>query len=148
MTGKDLFDASTYQEIVDRINTLTPSTVPEWGKMNVAQMLAHCAEVIDVGNGKPLKGTPWYLKPFGGIVKKMVLSEKPYPKDLGTHPQYVMGEPEDFNAQKERLLLSMKAMIALGRVAKKHPLMGHMSAEERGFAQYKHLDHHLTQFGV
>lgn len=148
MERKDLFDASTFEEMVGRINQLTPTTAPAWGKMNVAQMLAHCAEVLDVANGKPLKGTPWYLKPFGGLVKKVVLSDKPYPKDLKTHPQYVMSEPEDFTAQKERLLLSMKAMIALGRVETKHPLMGHMTAKERGIAQYKHLDHHLTQFGV
>ena len=148
MSGKDLFDASTFEEMVSRINKLTPTTEPEWGKMNVAQMLAHCAEVMDVANGKSLKGTPWYLLPLKGFIKKMILSDKPYPKDLRTHPQYVMSEPEDFTKQKERLLLSMKAMIALGRVTTKHPLLGPMTAKERGIAQYKHLNHHLSQFGV
>jgi len=148
MEMKNLYDLEVYDGILARIEQLRPVSHPEWGKMNVAQMMAHCAETIDVSNGKPLKGTPWFLKPFGGIVKKMVVNNKPYPKNLRTHPQYLMTEPEDFVRQKERLAFSLKTMIALGRVGSKHPLMGQMTADEKGWGMYKHLDHHLSQFGV
>jgi hypothetical protein len=148
MERKNLFDATTYDEVVSRIHKLTPQSQPEWGQMSVGQMLAHCAEVQDVSNGKPLKGTPWFVKMMGGVIKKMVMSDKPYGKNLRTHPQYVMTEPEDFERQRDRLLHSMKTMIALGKSGVKHPIFGKLTADEKGWMVYKHLDHHLSQFGV
>ncbi len=148
MERKSLFDLATYHSMIGRIDQLTAESQPAWGKMNVGQMLAHCAEVQDVSNGKPLKGTPWFIKLFGGLVKKMVINDKPYPKNLRTHPQYLMTDPEDFETQKARLLISLKAMQALGRTTSRHPIFGQMTAEERGWGMYKHLDHHLSQFGV
>ncbi|NQV71758.1 DUF1569 domain-containing protein [bacterium] len=148
MEKKNLLDLDVYEAAVQRIQKLTPTTAAEWGKMDAAQMMAHCAETIDVANGKPLKGTPWYVSLFGWYIKKMVLSDKPYPKNLRTHPQYLMSDPEDFERQKQRLLNSLKAMIALGRVNSTHSLFGIMTPEEKGWGMYKHLDHHLSQFGV
>ena len=148
MERKNLLDLEVYEATVERIQKLTHTSAAVWGKMDVAQMMAHCAETIDVANGKPLKGTPWYVKLFSGYIKKMVLNDKPYPRDLKTHPQYLMTEPEDFDRQKQRLLNSLKAMIALGRVNSEHSLFGTMTPEEKGWGMYKHLDHHLTQFGV
>jgi len=148
MERKDLYDSDTFAEVIARINALRAESQPEWGKMNVAQMLAHCAEVQDVANGKPLKGTPWFIKLIGGYIKKMVLSDKPYDKNIRTHPQYVMSHPEDFITQQERLLHSLKAMLALGKAPTKHPIFGSLTADERGWLVYKHLNHHLSQFGV
>ena len=45
---KNLFDKDSYIEIVSRINALTPETQRQWGKMNAAQMLAHCKEAFKV----------------------------------------------------------------------------------------------------
>lgn len=56
------------------------------GKMNAAQMLAHCCEIQDVANGKDLKGTPFLVKLFKNIVRKTVVGEKPYKKNSPTHP--------------------------------------------------------------
>lgn len=148
MERKNIFDDDTFEEIVVRIEKLTPETRPRWGSMDIAQMLAHCAEIQDVSNGKTLKGTPLIVKMMGGIIKKMVLSEKPYPKNSRTHPQYLMVEPEDFSLQRDRLVNSLRAMRGLGRVDSRHPLFGKMTADEKGWAMYKHLDHHLSQFGA
>jgi hypothetical protein len=148
MEIKSIYDLTTYESMVGRINQLTSESQPQWGKMSVGQMLAHCAEVQDVSNGKPLKGTPWFINLIGGFVKKMVLNKDPYPKNIRTHPQYLTTEPEDFETQKERLLLSLKAMIALGKISSRHPIFGEMTPDEKGWGMYKHLDHHLGQFGV
>lgn len=148
MERKDLYDEATFEDICSRIGSLTGDTKPEWGSMTVAQMLAHCAEVQDVANGKDLKGTPFMVKLMGGMIKKMVTSDKPYPKNSRTHPQYVMRDPEDFDRQKDRLLHSLRFMHALGRKESRHPLFGKWTAEDKSWAMYKHLDHHLTQFGV
>ncbi len=73
-------------------------------RMNAAQMCAHCAEVAEVAGGKPLTGTPWYVRLLGGLIKKMVLSDRPYPRSTRTHPQYVIPTTVEFDAQKARLL--------------------------------------------
>ncbi len=43
---ENLFTPVENQEMVDRINAITPDTKALWGKMTVAQMLAHCPEPL------------------------------------------------------------------------------------------------------
>ncbi|MBT4053226.1 MAG: DUF1569 domain-containing protein [Bacteroidetes Order II. Incertae sedis bacterium] len=148
MERKDLFDEATFDEIVARIQQLTAASTPEWGQMSVAQMLAHAAEVQDVMNGKPLKGTPFLFRLIGPLIKRLVVDKKTYKRNLRTHPQYEMTDSEDFETQKDRLIDSIRSYRALGKSELKHPIFGRLSAEERGWAAYKHLNHHLSQFGV
>ncbi len=148
MEKKDLYDEDTFEAVSARLENLTPDTRAEWGAMDVSQMLAHCAEILEVTNGKALKGTPVFVRLIGGFIRKMVLSEKPYPRDSRTHPQYIKTEPEDFYEQKERLQRALGTMLANGPISSRHPLFGIMTGEEKGWAMFKHLDHHFSQFGV
>jgi len=151
MERKNFYDGDTYQALLARIALLTPETDPEWGSMSSAQMCAHCAEVAEVAHGKPLLGTPWYIRLMGRLIKKMVLSPKPYPRSSKTHPQYEIPPTAAFDEQKERLLGVLGRMYSAGRAhagESRHPLFGARTADEQGWAAYKHLDHHLTQFGV
>jgi hypothetical protein len=148
---KNFFDPETYDSLRRRLESLTDETTPEWGRMSSAQMLAHCAEVSEVAAGKPLVGTPWFVKLARGLIKRMVLSEKPYPRGTGTHPQYVIRNPVDFEEEKARLLSVLAKLYDRGPEGAEqtpHELFGHMSGEDSGWVAYKHLDHHLTQFGV
>ena len=149
---KSIFDEETYTECIARIDKLTTDTQPQWGKMNAAQMLAHCCEIQDVANGKDLKGTPFLVKLFKNMVRKTVVGEKPYKKNSPTHPQYRMADSQrDFDTEKNRLLTEMDKFYnedpaVLAQLV--HPLFGKMTREEKGWAMYKHLNHHLDQFGV
>jgi hypothetical protein len=146
---KSLYNQGVYDEIVSRISTLTSKSQPEWGKMTSAQMLAHCSEIVEVTNGKELHGTPWFVKLLGGLIKKMVLSVKPYPRETGTHPQYVVSDEREFEVEKTRLLRAIETFVAEDEAMadeKKHPIFGRMTRDEKGWAMYKHLDHHLSQF--
>jgi hypothetical protein len=147
-----LHEATRYQECLERIDRLRPDSVAQWGTMSAAQMLSHCAEVQDVSNGsRELRGTPFLVKLFKGVIRRMVLSDKPYPKSTGTHPQYVQRLDKDFEAEKQRLLSGLEVYRQLDPSAAErivHPLFGKLSFEEKGFLTYKHLDHHLKQFGV
>jgi hypothetical protein len=116
--------------------------------MTVAQMLAHCAEIQEVANGKDLKGTPVIVRLFGPLIRRMVVSDKPYPRSTRTHPQYLQVEERDFEMEKLRLVAALDSFVDAGPRASRHPIFGRMTAEERGWSSYKHLDHHLTQFGV
>jgi len=151
MVQKNFYDDDTYEGLLSRIAQLTPDAVPDWGTMNAPQMCAHCAEVAEVAGGKALVGTPWYIRLMGGLIKKMVLSEKPYPRGAKTHPQFEIGTGADFEEQRARLLEVLNGLHSAGRThaaETRHPLFGLMTADEHGWLTYKHLDHHLTQFGV
>lgn len=151
MERRDFYDDNTYEALLGRIARLAPDAVPKWGKMNGAQMCAHCAEIAEVAHGKALEGTPFFIRLMGGLIKKMVLKEKPYPRGSKTHPQFVISGSEDLEEQKARLLKVLESMHSAGRAAAgetSHPIFGAMTPDEHGWLTYKHLDHHLTQFGL
>jgi hypothetical protein len=151
MTRKNLLSPDIFQECADRINKLSPDTKPQWGKMSAAQMLAHCAEIQEVMIGRPLENTPLFGKMFKGFIRKMVTNDKPYPHNAQTHPQYRVRNDRDFETEKKRLLTVLKKLTELSEPERRqlnHALFGPMTDEEIGWSSYKHLDHHLTQFGV
>jgi hypothetical protein len=151
MPHKSLYDIATMDAVAARVDALSETTPPEWGKMDVAQMLGHCAEILEVANGKPLTGTPWIARLFKGMIRKMVVGPKPYAHSITTHPQYVVSGTRDFLTQKTRLTAALKVMSEEGPEGApqtEHALFGRMTAQEKGWGMYKHLDHHLTQFGV
>jgi len=143
-----LLDDAVWESCLERIERLSSDARPRWGRMSVAQMLAHCAEVQEVMNGKPLEGTPWLLRLAGPLIKRAVLSRRPYPKGVKTHPQYLQTSDKRFEPEKRRLLKALDEFRVAGAEGARHPLFGPMSAEEAGWGAFKHLDHHLRQFGV
>ncbi|MGB1049235.1 MAG: DUF1569 domain-containing protein [Rhodothermales bacterium] len=147
MAKKNLYDAEVCEEILGRLSKLTPDSQPTWGSMDVAQMLAHCSEVQDVYNGKPLD-VPFWMILARPIARPMLLSEKPFKKNFQTIDQFRMVEPEDFTTQRERLINALRTMQAFRRRDLQHKIMGRMTEDEVGWISYKHLDHHFRQFGV
>ncbi|MCB0711466.1 MAG: DinB family protein [Ignavibacteriae bacterium] len=152
MTKKSLYSPEVYQEMLGRIEQLTKERQPQWGKMSVGQMLAHCNETQEVVNGtKTLERTPFIAKLFKGMIRNAVLNDKPYKQGLQTHPQYKQTSERDFEVERGRLLESLKTFVEMDEAKAAqivHPLFGTMTREERGWSMYKHLDHHLQQFGV
>lgn len=148
MERRSLFDDAVYDECRSRVGHLRRESAARWGAMSAAQMLAHCAEVQEVANGKPLVGTPWLLKLIAPLIRRSVVSEKAYPRGVRTHPQYRQAAERQFDEEKDRLLASLDALRAARLSPVPHPLFGTLSEAESGWASYKHLDHHLEQFGV
>lgn len=143
----NIFEPEIYASLKTRFQKIEANSTPLWGKMNAAQMFAHCTEVQEVCNGKALENTPFFLKLFRGFIKKSVLNEKPYPKGSPTHKQYVINSQKDFETEKQRFLESLATFVAnTGSI--EHSLFGKMSPEERSWGIYKHHVHHLEQFGV
>ena len=78
----------------------------------------------------------------------MVMNDKPYGKNIQTHPQYRQTSAKDFNSEKKHLLDALDKFIQSENEAENipHTLFGKMTIQEKGWAMYKHIDHHLTQF--
>ncbi len=149
---KNLFDTGVVDEIQQRINTLTTNSAPLWGKMNVSQMLAHCQRPMEVALGEMSTTPAGFLKKiFGRLIKGVITSPKPYKQNLPTDPSFVTDTTEyDFGLEKEKLHVTLERyMRNQDKVADiPHPLFGKLTKEECGKSQYKHLNHHLGQFGV
>lgn len=148
---KSLFDKTTYEEIVSRMNKLTPASQKQWGKMEVAQMLAHCEVAFKVPlNEKPLPRMLLGLL-IGWIFKKKLYNEEPWKQNLPTAPDFIIKGSHDFEKEKATLLSMIEKFhkadpAAIEKIV--HPMFGKFTGEQWGKAMYKHLDHHLTQFSV
>ncbi|MBN8835821.1 MAG: DUF1569 domain-containing protein [Sphingobacteriia bacterium] len=146
-----LFDPQVNQSIRQRIEQLTPESTARWGKMNVAQMLAHLNTVLQLATGDKSFKPNLIGIVLGPWIKRMVLNEKPYKQNLPTAPSFVVADSRVFAAEKQHLLITFQQFINDGENAaegRKHPIFGKLTAAEWGFSQWKHFDHHLQQFGV
>lgn len=148
---ESLFTPTVNLEMVDRIDKLTADTKPLWGKMKVAQMLAHSQTPLHVALGeKKIKGGLMAFL-FGRIAKKQLVKDEPFKKNLPTAPSFVVKDERNFKEEKSALidLLKRFGKIDPEEIAKNpHPFFGKLTSEEWNTLQYKHLDHHLRQFGV
>jgi hypothetical protein len=153
MQMKSLFNTSDNQEIINRINSLTTSSQGLWGKMNVEQMLAHARMPLMAAYGgekMSKRGLISFL--FGKMAKKQLITEdKPFSKNLPTDKKFIIVNPEKFEKEKQDLIENVIQFCKKGpdTITKEpHVFFGHLTAEEWDKLQYKHLDHHLRQFGV
>lgn len=150
---QDIFNAQQAQNYIDRIQKLTPETAPQWGKMSVNEMLAHCnvtyEMVYEPQKHKPVGGiAKFILKAF---VKPKVVGEKAYPKSSPTAPQFIIKNERNFEVEKKRLIGFIQKTQQLGREAfdgKESFSFGKLKAQEWNNMFAKHLNHHLEQFGV
>ena len=149
---KNIFSQADTAEIINRINKLTPNSQPIWGKMSVAQMLAHCNVTYEMVyeniHPKPNAFLRFILKMF---VKNSVVNEKPYPRNSKTAPQFIIKGEKDFAVEKERLINYIIRTQQLGEAhfdGKESNSFGALTKQEWNNMFAKHLDHHLSQFGV
>lgn len=149
---KNIFNNEVTQEIIDRVNKLETSTKPHWGKMSVDQMLAHCNVTYEMAfedkHKKPSGFTKMMLKLF---VKNTVVNDTPYKKNGRTAPQFLITDAKNFEAEKKRLTDYLKKTQELGADyfdGRESHSFGKLTKQEWNNMLYKHLDHHLTQFGV
>lgn len=148
---KNLFHKDAYSEITNRINSLTPETQRQWGKMNVAQMLAHCKEAFKMPLSEVRLPRMFIGLLIGWIFKKKLYNDDPWKKNLPTAPNFIIKDERDFEKEKAELV-DMINRFHNGGPNKvglfPHPMFGKFTPEQWGQSMYKHLDHHFMQFGV
>jgi len=149
MEIKDLFDPGVKKEILDRVNRLTSQSQPQWGKMNVAQMLAHLQ--MPIGSALGVYTLPRTLlgKIVGPLVKAGMYSEKPFKRNSPTDPSFIMtGHEKDFEKEKQSVIAMINNFKQENIENEIHPFFGKMTSQQWSKAMYKHIDHHLQQFEV
>lgn len=149
---KNLFTPDTSAELTQRINALRPETKQLWGKMNAAQMMAHCNVIYEMAyEDKHPKPNTFKRFVLRLLLKNTVVNETPYKKGSPTAPQLKIADEKEFETEKERLLAYIRKTEGLGAAhfegLDSHSF-GPLSSQEWNNMFYKHLDHHLRQFGV
>ncbi|WP_111685512.1 DUF1569 domain-containing protein [Winogradskyella tangerina] len=146
---KSFFEDGVYDEITSRINQLNKDTQPVWGKMNVGQMLYHCQMPLNI----ILEKEDYGVKPnwlINLLFKKSMYSDKLWKKNLPTAPGFKITAEKDFETEFNKIsgLLNELNTQRNKEEWQPHPAFGKLTKEQWGKMQYKHLDHHLRQFGV
>jgi hypothetical protein len=153
MALPNIFHKDIAEGIIARINHLTPETQRKWGTMDVSQMLAHCCvtyEYIYEPDKFPKPGFMLGLV-LKTVVKKAVTNEKSYKHNLRTGPDFIVKEEKNFEYEKKRLIDFINRVQQEGETkfdGKISHSFGKLDKKAWNNMFYKHLDHHLTQFGV
>jgi len=146
----DLFNPDEVEALIKRIDSLTPDANAVWGKMNAAQALAHCVPPLEIAIGDRSMKRGWIGILFGGMARKKLLKETPFDRNMPTAPSFKVTDSRDLAREKERVTSLVKRFTEAGRAGlegKIHPFFGALTPEEWSHLQWKHLDHHLRQFG-
>lgn len=149
---KDIFQKEITDELIHRLNQLQPDSKPLWGKMNTSQMLAHCSVTYEMVYSEKYP-TPNSFKKFilKVFVKNMVVNDKPYKRNTPTSPEFIIKETRDFENERTLLIDYLITSQSNGNAffeGKESHSFGKLTSKEWNNMFYKHLDHHLSQFGV
>jgi hypothetical protein len=143
-----LHDADYRGAILQRIRALRPDSERRWGKMTVDQMLWHVNEALESALGKI--ALPPDKTPLPRALMKFLILNVPWPKGAPTTPQFRAVAQHDFEAERARCIRLIDELCAkpLESAWPDSPTLGRMSGRDATRLQAKHLNHHLTQFGL
>lgn len=150
MTTRTLFDASHKSEMLARIARLRADSPAKWGKMNCAQAMAHCQMPLRAATGEVVSKRGLIGILFGGIAKKSLTGPKDFKPNLPTDPKFVVRDARDFEREREQLIVLIERFASRGPdglTRDPHPFFGKMTTAEWEALMWKHLDHHVRQFG-
>lgn len=152
MTFPNIFSKEVANAVISRINQLTPETQAKWGKMTVDQMLAHCSVTYEmVYEDKHPRPNPFMRLILKTIVKKYVVGDGTYKQGSKTAPAFIITDRKNFEEEKARLIAYIEKTQDLGADyfdGKESLSFGALTKDQWNTMFYKHLNHHLTQFGV
>jgi hypothetical protein len=145
---KSIWKPDVRRELRDRVERLTPQHAAKWGRMTAAEMVAHLNDALRMASGELAvapKKVPLRFPPL----KQLGIYWAPIPRNLPTIPELIARRPGDWMIEIADLSrqLDSVARRGPGDMAPAHPAFGSMSGKAWGALVYRHMDHHLRQFG-
>ena len=147
-----LFDRTLADQLIARTARLSSNPPALWGKMVAAQAAAHCADALEAASGD--RNSPRLLigRVLGWAIKPMAVgNDKPMQRNAPTVPDRVIRDQRDVEKERARLCAQIERFVTAGPTGctrHPHPFFGRLTPEEWANLQYKHIDHHLRQFGA
>lgn len=149
---KNLFETERASEVKQRVAQLRPDSPRQWGKMNPAQALAHCSAAMQMATGESNPPRMFVGRIIGPLIKPMALKEEmPLRRNTPTSKDLLVREERDLETERQRLCTLIDRFASAGpNGCTRHPhtFFGRLTPDEWATLMYKHLDHHLRQFGV
>jgi len=152
---KAISNPRTLDQLVERLGQLTPASERRWGSLTPAELLCHLGDASDgvLGRRVPPGGSPGNVLPLP--VKWLLLySPMPFPKGVetrpGVNPRKEGTRPSTFEADRARAVDGLRslAIASPDSVSPTHFRFGKMSLRAWHHWAFKHVDHHLRQFGL
>jgi Protein of unknown function (DUF1569) len=150
MYEPNLLQQFPYERLLERLNRLEPSSTALWGKMDVAQMMAHVTANLENAMGTQKRTWTLMGRLFGRTVKRDFFTNG-IAKNTPTLPRFLITDARQFQTELERLQVQLKQFVQAGNAGmttQPHDFLGRMTPNEWAHLQYLHVDHHLRQFGV
>jgi hypothetical protein len=146
---KSLSNARTRQELLARLERLKPGATPLWGTMTAPQMLAHLTDWMLMAKGEikvALKKRPQRIPPL----KQLMIYWLPFPKGIPTSPELIGRKPLEWATERAAVRGHVQSFENLNSKSTwpEHPVFGKMTPKAWSVFAYRHMDHHLRQFGV
>jgi len=149
---KNLFEVARVEEVKQRIAQMKPDSARQWGTMKPAQALEHCSRGMETALGDKKPPRVFIGRILGPIVKPKVMgNDEPLRRNSPTAKILVVQDERDFAAEGTRLCGLIDRFAAAGPAGcttYTHAFFGRLTPDEWAILMYKHLDHHLRQFGV
>jgi len=136
-------------QLLQRMDQVSPPRVPLWGTMNVEQMVEHVTAQLEMALGdlyvRPRKS---WLRHWP--VRDLVIRWLPWPKGSPTAHELIRSTTADWDQARSHFKQTFERVERRGPEGTyaPHPLFGRLSSRLWGVLMYRHLDHHLRQFGV
>ncbi len=146
---KTIFDETTRDELIRRINALNVNSKAQWGKMNLNQMLKHCIFWDESVLGRRKLKQPLMGKLFGRFfIRKLIKDDTPLPHSLPSVDELKIEEGinSDLSAEKKKWISLINEYRKLSNHTYELPFFGQVKKEDAGYVDYKNTDHHLRQF--
>lgn len=144
------------RDLFSHLKNIGPATKALWGKMNAQQMVEHLDAFFQISIGKihfSLVTPEEHLPKF----KAFLLSEKQFRENTKA-PDTVLGEeplPLQYGSFDEAVARLHETVEAFPVFFKNnpgknttHPVFGPLDFDEWVMLHYKHVTHHLRQFGI
>ena len=152
---KDLFDPILVEQTKQRILQLRLESERQWGSMGIAQTLAHCTSGIEMAMGVfQAKRASFPANLIGPLIKPLVFrDDKPIRRNSPSSPELFPTDSAkcEFISERSRLIAAIESFASQGPAGCSrypHPFFGPLNPQQWAILMYKHVDHHLRQFGV
>jgi len=149
---RNLYEAATVEELKQRVARLRQDSERLWGNMNAAQAVAHCSAGLEWAVGDSFAPRVLLGRIVGRLVKPMLLKDdKPMRRNSPTTKSLVVADQRDLETEQERLCGLIDRFAAggpAGCTTHPHAFFGRLTPAEWATLMYKHVDHHLRQFGA
>ena len=147
---KSIFDKTTRDELIGRINNLNENSTAQWGKMNISQMIKHCILCEEMYLGKKNYKRAFMGRLFGRMaLKNLLKNEKPLQRNAPTSADFkIKGTDGNVSSEKRKWIALVEEYEHFSNDDFVHWFFGRMTKEQVGHFAYKHSDHHLRQFNA